>query len=96
MLDPCGLFSHDGRLVSEQLHGDEVLSRSQAQQVARLLVREGKALRGDHLGIGERGPLLAAKRAERFVGHARHRREEQRMLGEEIMHHVGLSKRRCY
>ena len=45
LLDPCGLLGHDGGLVPEQLHGHEVLPRSEAQQVARLLVCERKALR---------------------------------------------------
>ena len=86
LLDPRRLRRHDVRLVAEQLHGHHVFALRQVKQVARFLVCIGKALRGHHFRVGQISALLAAQRAKRHVGHAGHRRQQQLMGCEKIVH----------
>ena len=69
--------------MAEQLHGNQLFSGRKRQQMTRFFVRVGKSLRGHHLRVAEAGALLSAQRAECLVGHARHGRQQHRVVGEE-------------
>ena len=93
LLDPSCLGSHDIGLVAEQLHGHHVLPLRQIEQMTRFLIGIRKAFSGNHFSIRQIGALLAAQRAKRHVRNARHRRKQQAMAVEEIVHGTALHRR---
>ena len=76
--DPRGLF-HDGRVHPVQLQGADLLARSEMAQAQCLGIARDQRAGGDHLRHVQPVRAVAlADHAERPVGHAGHRRQDDR------------------
>ena len=76
-LDHSSRFGHDARLGAEDLHGEGMLVRSDAQipECALVPVRESGA--ADHLGAHQSGPVAAPLAAKGLHAHTGHGSEDE-------------------
>jgi hypothetical protein len=79
--DHGGRLAHDRRVVAEQLDGDRVLVRMDAQELLDgALVAIGEAEAGDHLRGDEGGPEATRLKAHEPVADAGQRSEDEPVL----------------